>query len=357
VTVFTDEPAGPDGGLPTRATGEFVARQNDFDIPLYHMGNSAWHASTYDTLTRYPGVVVLHDYFLHHFMRHHIAGRGDWRGYGRELAYALGRDGRGLSEAIHTGRAAAPLFDEPLNRRVLDSAVGLIVHSEFAAARARAARPELAQRIVPAPIEIRPGRSRRAELDIADDAVLFAIFGQLTAEKQIEPALRAFAAIGDDYPAARFLLAGEARPDVDVEALVAELGLAGRVHYVGYVADLAAFVDWIHTADVVINLRQPTVGETSAVALRAMAAARPLIVYDHGWYGELPDAVALRPPPGDADALRAAMEQLAAAPELRAAMGRAGLAYARRQADPRRVARAYVDFLHSLLTPFGTAHD
>lgn len=357
VTVFTDDPApGQFGGLPARPPADYPGCRGEFDLPLYHMGNSEYHESIYEMLTRHPGGVVLHDYFLHHFIRHHIVGHGDWVGYSRELAYSLGSEGRKLGRAIGAGQAAAPLFDLPLSRRVIDGALGLIVHSEYVANRVRRERPGIPLAVVPALVEARPGRSRRAELGLPDDAILFGSFGQMTAEKQIELTLRVFRQIRETFPTAHYLLAGEAMPDVDIAALSAELGLNDSVRHVGYAPALEDFVDWIHTADVVINLRRPTVGETSAVALRAMAAARPLIVFDHGWYSELPDDAALKAAPGDAGALEAAMERLAASAELRRAMGEAALDYVRRNCSPRRVAAAYVDFLHAILDAPGTAH-
>ncbi len=354
VTVFADDPASALSlGLPVKAPGDYPHLRQTFDLPLYQMGNSAAHDTMIDLLLRYPGVVVLHDYFLHHFVRHHTAGRGDWTAYGRELAYALGGDGRRLAQGIRAGRADAPLFDVPLNRRLLDASLGLIVHSRFAAERARSQRPDLPLTVVPALVEPRPGRSRRSRLGLPDEAILFGSFGQITAEKRIDLALQAFERVREDYPNAHFLLVGETRPDVDLSALIAAYELEDVVHHAGYTDDLSEFVDWIHTADAVVNLRQPTVGETSAVALRAMAAARPLIVFDHGWYSELPDEAAIKTPPGDVEALRAAMVRLAASADLRRAIGAAGLAYVRQNCLPPRVARAYDDFLHHVLEPGG----
>ena len=354
VTVFADEPVSVAlPGLAMKSPGEYPQLRQSFDLPLYQMGNSAAHETIYDLLVRYPGVVVLHDYFLHHFVRHHTAGRGDWTAYGREMAYSLGGDGRRLAKAVHAARADAPLFDEPLNRRLLDASLGLIVHSRFAAERAQSQRPGLPLAVVPALAALHPGESLRSGLELPDDALLFGSFGQITAEKRIDLALRAFRRVRENHPDAHFLLVGETRPDVDLAALIAANELEDAVHHIGYVADLDEFVNWIHTADVVVNLRQPTVGETSAVALRAMAAARPLIVFDHGWYSELPEEAALKTPAGDSEALRAAMERLAASADLRRSMGAAGLEYVRRNCLPQHVAGAYHDFLHNVLERAG----
>ncbi len=351
VTVFASNASARGFDLPVVSPGDYVSRRAEFDIPVYQMGNSDQHEAMYDIMVRFPGIVVLHDYVLHHFIRHHTAGRGDWTGYGREMAYAMGHDGRRLARAVGERRAAAPLFDAPLNERLIDAALGLVVHSEYVAERVRSRWPACRLRVIPHLVEERSGRSLRPQLGLPDGAVLFGSFGHLTAEKRVDAALRAFRRVRDDYPDAHYLLVGEARPDLDIDSLVAELEPAGAVHRIGYVRDLSEFDDWIHTVDVAVNLRQPTVGETSGVALRAMAAARPLIVYDYGWYAELPDDAALKIPPGDEDALREAMERLAASAELRRAMGRAGREYVRNHCHPERIARAYVDFLQSTLEP------
>ena len=352
VTVFAEDPATVElPGMAIRPISEFPQSHAGYALPLYQMGNSDQHDSVYAMLLRYPGVVVLHDYFLHHFIRHRTAGRGDWTGYSREMGYALGADGRRMVREVESGAAEAPLFNVPLNQRVLDSALGLIVHSRFAADRARQYRPDLPLAIVPALVEMRTGRSLRERLELPDKAVLFGGFGQITTEKRIDAALSAFRHLLRRLPEARFLLVGDVQPDVDLPGLVTRLELDNAVHHIGYVHDLDEFINWIHTVDVVVNLRLPTVGETSAVALRAMAAARPLIVYDHGWYSELPGGAAVKVAPGDATALHEAMETLAQSAALRQSMGQAGYEYARSYCRPSLVAADYIDFVRAVLEP------
>ena len=350
LTVFAADPAAVTlPGLTVRPASDFVLNHAEYDLPLYQMGNSDQHEWVYALMLRHPGVVVLHDYFLHHFIRHRTVGRGEWAAYGRELAYVLGEDGRQLARAVRRGSAASPLFEEPLNERLIDASLGLIVHSRFAAEKARSYRPNLPLAVVPALVEPRPGRSLRDRLDLPDNAMLFGSFGQITTEKRIDAALQAFRGLLERYPDARYLLVGGAQPDVDPNDLVMQLSLENVVHRIGYVEGLDEFADWIHTADVVVNLRQPTVGETSAVALRAMAAARPLIVYDHGWYSEIPDEAAIKVPPDDDEALQQAMEALAASPEKRLMMGQAGHDYVVEHCAPSSVAAAYVEFIQIVL--------
>ena len=96
--------------------------------------------------------------------------------------------------------------------------------------------------------------------------------------------------------------------------------------------------------DVHVNLRSPTMGETSGTAIRALALGKPLVVSDVGWFSELPDEVALKVPVDDheVETLAAALELLASRPDVRAAMGEAARELARREHDLDRVADLYV---------------
>lgn len=350
ITVFVDDETGvKSSGLPVMRASDFPGVRHAFDLPVYQMGNSDHHEIMYDLLLRYPGVVVLHDYSIHHFIYHHTAVHGDWMAYARELNYSFAGNGRAMARAIHSAQIPVPLFDYPMNRRLIDVSLGLIVHSRYAAERVRQIRPDTPLAVIPHYVELQPGRSHRHQLGIADDATLFATYGYITPEKQLEVALSAFRRLLAARPNSHYLVVGDVHPAVDLAGMVRRLGLEERVDHVGYAEDLGTFEDWIRTADVVVNLRQPTVGETSGVALRAMAAARPLIVYDHGWYAEIPAEAALRVAPGDESSLLEALETLGASASLRRSMGQSALNYVRENCAPAQVAAAYMGFVSDVL--------
>lgn len=335
-----------------RALHRYPQERWEFTVPLYQMGNSQFHDAFYATLLRYPGLVVLHDYVMRHFIAYRTWERGDFSAYARESGYAAGISGLLAAHAKHLGQPAPALNHLPFNQRLLDSSLALVVHSSYVAAQVRGQGFRRPLTILPALIEAHPGQSRRAELQLPAGTVLFASYGLMTRQKQIERALRAFKRLRESFSEAHYLLVGESAADFDCQALIEELALGGAVTQVGYVSGLDKFVDWLHTADVVINLRAPTMGETSAVALRAMAAARPLIVFDQGWYAEIPAAAAIKVPPLDDEALLTAMLRLARSPELRRQMGEAGQRYAHEVCDPRRVAAAYARALSSFVSAY-----
>jgi glycosyltransferase involved in cell wall biosynthesis len=94
--------------------------------------------------------------------------------------------------------------------------------------------------------------------------------------------------------------------------------------------------------DVLVNLRYPTMGETSGSVIRAMSLGKPLVVSDVGWFAELPDEAVLKVPVDERE-----VEVLAGALELAtehgAALGEAARAHVRREHELGAVADRYVE--------------
>ncbi len=330
ITVFAAHPDQTDEQIRKRYNvldlDQFSELHEGFDLALYHIGNSEHHDTISELALQFPGVIVLHDFYLHHSVALRTLGKGDWPGYAREMGYAAGSRGVRRAAAVKQGWEP-PLYDVPLNRRLLDVSLGVIVHSHYTANLVRRQRYEGPIAVIPHQMSLSDGQPRRDALNLPRDAVLFGSFGLLTKEKQIIETLHALHALRKEMPQAHYLLVGEALPELALAAVVRELQLEEAVHRVGYVSELPEFIDWMATADVAINLRDPTAGETSGTALRAMAAGRPLIVSDQGWYGEIPAGAALKIPPGNKQDLLDAMRKMAGSELLRSQMGAAGRQY------------------------------
>jgi glycosyltransferase involved in cell wall biosynthesis len=356
VTLFVAAPQIPDSlreNLTVRRIEDYPLVHCEYDIAIYQMGNSIHHEAIYSTLLRYPGIVVLHEYFLHHFVVACTIGQGSFAGYIREMGYALGPQGLRLACQIRQGTHEPPFFEVPLNNRALDSSLGMIVHSEYMRRHVRKTHCHLPTSVIPHLDLTRRHSSSllpRKALDCPEDALIFATAGQVTATKQIAPALEAFARLRNEFPEARYAIIGkEPGRNVDLDNWRIQYGLQDSVIYTGYVPDTLRFTSWIAAADVLINLRHPTVGETSGTALRGLATGRPVIVFDVGWYAELPDDVCVKVPPNDIDALTSAMRKLASDRELRQEIGRQAAEYVRRHHDPDRVAEMYTSFVDDVV--------
>ena len=128
----------------------------------------------------------------------------------------------------------------------------------------------------------------RARYGIAEDAMLFGVFGGLTPEKRLPQILAAFRALLPHAPAARLLLAGAPATHYDVVADVAAHGLQDRVTLTGYLETDEDVTDHVAACDVTLNLRWPTARETSGPWLRALAAGKATVITDLVHLGDVP---------------------------------------------------------------------
>jgi glycosyltransferase involved in cell wall biosynthesis len=226
--------------------------------------------------------------------------------------------------------------DFPLAGEVLSLATGVVVHSRYVEERDGAAGLVGAFARVPHPAWPDPG-VEPAELG---GEPLIGAFGNVNQSKRVPQLLEAFARLRADHPGARLLLVGATSPGFDLERRLQRLGLDGdgivREHYV----DEPRLWRLMTACDVHVNLRSPTMGETSGTAVRALALGKPLVVSDVGWFAELPRDVALAVPVGEreVDDLAAALRLLAERRDVRDAMGAAARALARSDHDLGRVA-------------------
>jgi glycosyltransferase involved in cell wall biosynthesis len=308
------------------------------DVALYHVGNDPEsHGWIVDALKRRPGVVVLHDFVLHHLVAGLTIGRRDGHGYLAAMERDAGIPGRLLAHGVLDGRVSPPWEtrpDEfPLAGEVLANATGLIVHSHHVEERVLAAGYEgpiwriehpawPAAEVLPARIEGRP---------------LFGCFGHLNASKRIPQLVEAFGLVRKRHPGAKLLLVGSASPGFDAERFAAE-----GIERIGYVEEEQLW-SLMAACDACISLRSPTMGETSGSAIRALSLGRPLVVSDLGWFSELPDEVALKVPVDDDEipSLATALELLASSEPTQLAMSDAARAYVQREHDLGRIAESY----------------
>jgi glycosyltransferase involved in cell wall biosynthesis len=313
------------------------------DVALYHVGNNPEaHGWIVQALHRRPGVVVLHEFVLHHLVAGMTLGNGDGEAYLRAMEREAGLPGRLLAYGVVDGRVPPPWEAEPdrfpLAGVVLDAAIGLVVHSRHVERLARAAG--YAGRLWRIPMPAWPV-PHVAPAPVGGSP-LVGCFGHLNPSKRIPEALEAFARLRERHPEARLLLVGPAAPRFDVVAEVARHGLAEAVVWHGYVGEERLW-SLMAACDVLVSLRAPTMGETSGSVIRALSLGRPLVVSDVGWFSELPDDVALRVPVDEheVDVLAGALDLLASDEIARRALGAAAGEYARREHDVERVAEAY----------------
>jgi glycosyltransferase involved in cell wall biosynthesis len=275
------------GAVRVQSAHDFVWRRarHSYDLAVYQLGNSEQHEFIWPYLFQWPGLVVLHDTRLHHARARALLLRRRHADYRAEFAWNHPGVDPAVAELAAMGFDGVYYYQWPMSRAVVESARLVAAHSRGAIAELEAASPGRPIEYI-ALGEGRPltageeARARfRAALGWPASAVVFGVFGALTAEKRVPQILRAFATAQLRTPHARLVLAGAEDPQVRIAEIIQALGLTDVTCRLGSVDD-AAFDEAIAAVDVSINLRWPTARETSGPWLRALAAGRATVIVD-----------------------------------------------------------------------------
>lgn len=345
-------------GMPVRTIEWFSANATCYDRVLYQFGNSPFHGHMFELLRRIPGVVVLHDFFLAHIVRHiDFSGEAPgawWRalyeahGYPAVAERAGGMDGEEL------------VGKYPCSWQVFADADGVIVHSQYSRLLADEwyGRPiGDSVRVVPqmrGTAAVADRSEARQRHGIPQDTFVVITFGIVTAAKLAHRLLDVWRDDGwADDPGCILVLAGDV-PDPGYSALLdaqmpREAGARRRVIRTGYL-DESHYGDLMLAADVAVQLREGTRGETSRAVLDCLANGLATIVNAHGPMAELPAGVVLMLPDAFANGdLGHALRDLRNNQVRRENLARAGRAHVQRDLAPGRIAEAYRDAIEHLV--------
>ena len=300
--------------------------------PLYHLGNNRQHVEIYRRALAEPGVTVLHDAVLNHF----LLGQLDEGAYADEFAYNYGEWHRELGRALWRGRASSGAderyFQFPMLRRVVERSRAVIVHNPAAARAVKRHVPAARVFEIPhlfAP-PLLPGEGEveryRQALGVPPGAFLFAVFGYLRESKRLMAVLETFGKIrgGQAKACPTMLVAGDF-VSADLERAAADLlkapGIVRRPFLEEREFWLAA-----RAVDACINLRHPSAGETSGIAIRLMGLGKAVMVTDSEEYARIPEDAVVRIPAGlaERDSLSAHMILLTSVFDAARAIGRQG---------------------------------
>jgi glycosyltransferase involved in cell wall biosynthesis len=314
------------------------------DVSLYHVGNNPdAHTWIVDALRRRPGVVVLHDFVLHHLVAGMTLGRGDADGYLDAMQRDAGTVGRLLAHGV-VDKLLPPIWEEraqdfPLASVVLDRADALICHSRYVEQLAREYGYDGPISVIPMPAWPAVDVSGLRRVVPEGAAPVLTCVGYLNAAKRVPQLLEAFDRLRETVADVRLVLAGSAAADMRLDRQILGEGVLRLGH-------LEENELWrlLADTDVCVSLRWPTMGETSGMAIRALSVGTPLVVSDVGWFSELPHAVAAKVPVDEleVETLVATLERLVSDADLRARMSAAAAGYARQEHDLDRVADLYV---------------
>lgn len=247
---------------------------------------------------------------------------------------------------VHLHYNVGPWLGRGSIRRV-ERAAGVVCVSEFIAAQTARLGIE-PSRVAAIPNAVRPTAGTavtpidRASLGLCVDDFVFLFVARLVPGKGHAEALLALAETTRRAPSARLVVVGDGPEAPGLAELAGSLGIADRVRFVGYRADVDRLLA-MGDAFVHPSRREPF----GLSILEASCAGLPTIAYREGGPMDIVDdgVNGILVPPPDVRGLADAMVRLASDREAARRMGRAAAASARDRFAPDRVAVRFVDQL------------
>ncbi|MGH7104031.1 MAG: glycosyltransferase [Acetobacteraceae bacterium] len=342
----------------TRDPTWFDRNAERYDRVLYHFGNSTYHRHMFDLIRRHPGVVVLHDFYLSSIIAHMDLHEGVTGYFARSLYHAHGYGA--CREYLCAADPSDSIWKYPANLAVLETALGVIVHSEFSRALGahQYGAPFVAKWVVIPQLRRAPGElsraAARAALGMAEHDFIVCSFGVMGPAKLSHRLLEAW--LGSalaQAPDCHLVFVGEDpsnRYAGQLRRMMAGAPAADRVHLTGFTSG-ELYRHYLAAADVAVQLRTLSRGETSRAVLDCMAHSVPTIVNAHGALAELPrSSVVMLPDAFTDDGLIAAITMLRREPQRRAELGATARATVLEHHAPRLVA----DRFHEAIERFST---
>ncbi|AEC21711.1 mannosyltransferase [Pusillimonas sp. T7-7] len=322
---------------------------HQIDRVLYHFGNSVFHQHMFELLDDVPGTVVLHDFFLSGIYSHQEFHGSDAHIWTRELYTAHGYSA--VRDRYQSKEIADVVGRYPANLSVLQRAQGVIVHSEASRRLADEwygrAFSELWATIplLRVPPVLTDRIAARQALKLQKDDFVVCSFGMLYPTKLNHRLLEAWLA----SPLAKdercvLVFVGENVGGEYGENLIQRIKASdtkSRIYITGW-ADPVVFRQYLTAADVGVQLRTLSRGETSATVLDCMNYGLPTIINANGSMADIDDSAAWKLPDTFDDAeLIKALETLWKDSAKRADLGKRGKEVIRTQHNPRICAQRY----------------
>lgn len=358
VDNFTPSNKAVAGMFPVFPIDSYAEREKNYDAALYHIGNDGqYHEKIYQCALKYPGIVVMHDFAIHHMIERMTLARDNRDAYLAEMAYSHGDEGKQRALAFLEEREPPPWDTEamkyPLNRGIIEAARGIICHSYFTRNKIKQIRPAVPVKrvyhhcadIVSDPADCR--REARRELGLPEKELVLASFGFVTPSKRIDRIIAVLARLYQEGYRFKYWVAGKPAPEVDIDQLL-KIHRFPRdcINLTGYL-ELGEFNRHMKATDICFNLRYPVMGETSGSLHRILGLGKAVIVSNIGSFREYPDDAVVKIDLSSTEErqLYEALKTLILNPQDRERLGLNAHLFARENLDPSGSAREYSEFI------------
>jgi len=339
-----------------KASQSIIPQLEKYDAILYNIGNNPeYHSEMYDVFLRYPGHVILHDYVLYYLITgYFLDNKRDREKYIREFFLNYGNEGIYEVKKILRGDVHPLQYRNPekfpLIKSLVQGAKGIIVHSEstkkiLISSGCASSKISMVNQINYSNFNFAFDKDEilktRKKFEIRNETLLISSFGYIAPTKRNEQVIKVINRIVTEYDI-QYVMVGEGNYiDGLLTSTIKKTGFVSRDNYERLLS----------ASDIVINLRNPSMGETSATLLQAMISGKACIVTDIGWFSEIPDNAVLKIPADGMNEhrqLEKNLRLLIEDPEKRKELGENAYTYVSKHHDPTIIAAQIFHILRKI---------
>lgn len=296
ITLVTDENVLFDGNDYFKAIDyrSFEQCYDQFDRVVYQMGNSHFHSKMYSIMNHCPGVVVLHDFYIAHFINHYYQENSF--SYAELVKKAINDHGYDVLQHLDSYEF---LNRFPLNRDIIKNSFGVIVHSNYSVNLFKSYYPIIDSGMVKCIPQLRKLDYTNTLCAKDNDVFTIVSMGGITSHKCIAQIIDAIIIVRDKLESKfQLLFVGDKGDPTYFDLLSGKVKSSGLSRHIKFTdrIDSDKYTNYLINADIAIQLRINSNGETSRAVLDCMSYGIPVIVNNHGSLQDLPDDVVYKIP-------------------------------------------------------------
>ncbi|MFS2224272.1 glycosyltransferase [Pantoea sp. B65] len=315
-------------GLKTVTTNDFKTNASLYDRVVYQFGNSYFHQHMTELLQAYPGVVILHDFFLSGLYNHAVSLPNSYRTF-NDILYESHGYNAVICNNEHVNNEPA-IVKYPCNKLVFEAAKSIIFHSTSAINLTKKwYAHRYLSKLNSVPLLRKNARflqksEARKKLNIDTEEIVIISLGFPAPTKLNHLIIESFDMANISHKKTRLVFVGqksESEYANKLNQLIADSRGKNSIFITGWVSE-DQYKLWLNAADIGIQLRTMSRGETSATVLDCMNYGLATIANAHGSMSELdPSAVVLLKDQFTVADLKIAIEKLVADEVLRNNLG------------------------------------
>lgn len=323
---------------------------DEFKHTMYEIGNNAeFHKGIFDLFLENPDVADIHDFILTPFFFVAYFQSGEKKIFKELLEHAYEEANRLFDETVTQG--AHPNEQKyPMSEAVVNIAKTSIFHNHWSTNQMQNKKA----RVIPLACfdrdsisddEFENVKKRLLQKIAYKNEVIIGCFGWVNDNKRPHVVMHALRALIADGYAVKLCFWGDCNAN-SIMSLISESGVENSVYIAGYM-DKKEYEVALAITDIVVNLRYPSMGESSGTLCEAMKYGKAIIVSDLNQYKEFPDEVCWKLPidSNEETILKIYLKYLIDNPSIREIMGENARNYADVVFSPEKIACLYYKYI------------